>query len=159
MSPVIIFITVLAVYAVWALLSSRIPARNTGLSGKGTAEVEFTPCPDSPNCCSSTETRADKSIDPIAIPSGMTPESAWEKCREVIQSTPGFSGFISEEDTYLHALFLTPLMRFPDDLEVLMDSHAGQIHLKSSSRVGYSDLGKNRSRLEAVRKAFLNSGL
>jgi hypothetical protein len=40
-----------------------------------------------------------------------------------------------------------------DDLIFHRRADAGVIAMRSSSRLGYSDLGKNRSRLEAVREA------
>ncbi|MEZ5467356.1 MAG: DUF1499 domain-containing protein [Lysobacterales bacterium] len=44
--------------------------------------------------------------------------------------------------------------RFIDDIELRFDDAAGQIQVRSGSRVGYSDLGVNRKRVEALRKAW-----
>jgi uncharacterized protein (DUF1499 family) len=46
-------------------------------------------------------------------------------------------------------------MLFVDDGEFLLDRTNQVIHVRSASRLGYSDLGKNRSRLEAIRRQFL----
>ncbi|MCA9019441.1 MAG: DUF1499 domain-containing protein, partial [Planctomycetaceae bacterium] len=40
----------------------------------------------------------------------------------------------------------------------LVDSSQNVIHVRSASRVGYSDLGVNRKRIEAIRNLFANGG-
>ena len=49
------------------------------------------------------------------------------------------------------------LLRFVDDVDAVVDPDAGVIHVRSASRVGYSDLGVNRKRVEAIRAAFANA--
>ena len=46
-------------------------------------------------------------------------------------------------------------MLFVDDGEFLLDRENKVIHIRSASRLGYSDLGKNRSRLEDIRSQYL----
>jgi len=41
-----------------------------------------------------------------------------------------------------------------DDVEFLLDDGTKTIHIRSASRVGYSDLGVNRKRVEAIRARF-----
>ena len=55
------------------------------------------------------------------------------------------------EDGYLYAEFTSRLMRYVDDVEFLEDSTAGVIHVRSASRLGYTDLGANRKRIENIR--------
>lgn len=59
-----------------------------------------------------------------------------------------------DEAAYLHAEFRSLIFRFVDDVEFLLDADAGVIHVRSASRLGYSDLGVNRRRVEAIRQAF-----
>ena len=58
------------------------------------------------------------------------------------------------ERPYLHATFTTRVMRFVDDVEFRMVLEQELIHVRSASRVGYSDLGTNRRRVERLRNAF-----
>jgi uncharacterized protein (DUF1499 family) len=58
------------------------------------------------------------------------------------------------ENGYLAATFQSPLFRFVDDVELRLDRPSGVIHIRSASRVGRSDLGKNRERVEAIRRRF-----
>jgi uncharacterized protein (DUF1499 family) len=61
---------------------------------------------------------------------------------------------IAHTDTYLHATATTLIMRYTDDLEFLIDDSNKRIEVRSLSRIGYSDLGTNRKRVEALREAF-----
>jgi uncharacterized protein (DUF1499 family) len=56
-----------------------------------------------------------------------------------------------EDDTYLHVEFTSLLLRFVDDVEFLFDEEAKTIHFRSASRIGYSDFGVNRRRMEEIR--------
>ena len=42
-------------------------------------------------------------------------------------------------------------MGFVDDVEFFLDENANVIHVRSASRLGNSDLGTNRKRVEAIR--------
>ncbi len=53
-----------------------------------------------------------------------------------------------------HAHNVSRLFRFIDDIEVRFDDVRGEIHLRSASRVGYSDMGANRKRMAALRDAY-----
>lgn len=55
---------------------------------------------------------------------------------------------------YIHAEFSTPLMGFVDDVEFLLALPEQVIHIRSASRLGLSDFGVNRARVEALREAF-----
>jgi len=59
-------------------------------------------------------------------------------------------------DRYLHATQSSSRFGFVDDVEFLHDPEAGLLHARSASRVGYSDLGVNRRRLETI---FRETGL
>ncbi|MHC1711923.1 MAG: DUF1499 domain-containing protein [Solidesulfovibrio sp.] len=59
-------------------------------------------------------------------------------------------------ERYLHATQSSLRFGFVDDIEFLYDPAAGLLHARSASRVGYSDLGVNRRRLETI---FKETGL
>ncbi len=58
------------------------------------------------------------------------------------------------EEDYIHAEFVSFIFQFVDDVEFCFDDANKTIQVKSSSRVGYSDLGVNRRRIEKIRKIF-----
>jgi len=64
---------------------------------------------------------------------------------------------IKEMEEYLHITFTSQFFRFTDDVEFHFVEEAPVIHVRSASRVGYSDLGVNRRRIEKIRRAFESS--
>jgi uncharacterized protein (DUF1499 family) len=64
---------------------------------------------------------------------------------------PGVSIAVST-DTYLRVELTTTILRFVDDLELLVDPDEQVIHVRSASRVGKWDLGVNRRRVESLRR-------
>ena len=64
---------------------------------------------------------------------------------------------VKSEADYLYAQYTTPLMRFVDDVEFWYDPVTQVIQVRSASRIGKSDLGVNRKRIEAVRAALASS--
>ncbi len=59
-----------------------------------------------------------------------------------------------EEEAYWHVEFRSRVFRFVDDVEFLFGPAGRQIHVRSASRVGYSDFGANRRRIEEIRALF-----
>lgn len=111
----------------------------------------FAPCPQSPNCVSTQAPANDKqhSIAPIAFRG--EPTKVKEKILTTLQTFPRVE-IIQQNDRYIHAVFTTLIMRFKDDVEFYINESSNIIEFRSASRVGYSDLGKNRSRMEKFRK-------
>jgi uncharacterized protein (DUF1499 family) len=58
---------------------------------------------------------------------------------------------VAATESYLHAEFRSAVFRFVDDVEFFADESAGVIQVRSASRVGSSDLGVNRKRIETIR--------
>jgi uncharacterized protein (DUF1499 family) len=65
---------------------------------------------------------------------------------------------VTKTDQYLHAEVTSRIYRFVDDVEFYVDKQAGVIHCRSASRVGYSDFGVNRARIEQIRAAVEAEG-
>ena len=59
------------------------------------------------------------------------------------------TSLVEEDNEYLHYVVTSALFRFKDDLE--FHATEGVVHVRSASRVGYSDLGANRKRVEKLR--------
>jgi uncharacterized protein (DUF1499 family) len=108
-------------------------------------------CPASPNCVSSQADDEQHRIAPLAFTGD--PDVAFARLKLVLGRRVDTT-IIDERADYLRAELRTTL--FVDDGEFLLDGAHKVIHLRSASRLGYSDLGKNRSRMEAIRHEFLN---
>jgi uncharacterized protein (DUF1499 family) len=120
-------------------------------SDLGARDGQLSPCPNKPNCVNTQSNDSSDAIDPIKF-SGEA-SVALETIRSIIESLPR-NQIVSASDDYLHAEFFSRFFRFTDDVEFLIDSEGGVIHFRSASRVGHSDLGVNRLRMEAIRSAF-----
>jgi len=59
----------------------------------------------------------------------------------------------SETDSYLSATYMSKIFKFVDDVEIRHEKE-DIWHIRSASRVGYSDRGINRKRVEAIRLAI-----
>jgi uncharacterized protein (DUF1499 family) len=66
---------------------------------------------------------------------------------------------ITESDNYLHAECESAVFGFVDDLELHLRSLEGVIAVRSASRLGYSDLGVNRRRVERLRAMLARQGV
>ena len=66
---------------------------------------------------------------------------------------------VTATDTYLRAESRSRLWKFVDDLELSLSPADGWIQVRSASRVGYSDFGVNRRRVEALREELRAAGL
>ena len=79
--------------------------------------------------------------------------AAFRRLADIVQALPGATVITSQPD-YLYAEFETPMLKFVDDVEFLLDQPAGVIQMRSASRLGRKDFGANRKRLEAIRQRF-----
>ena len=98
--------------------------------------------------------RAYASIAPLAL-NGDGPATL-ARIKTIVQATPGAAVITSEPD-YLYAQYTTRLMKYVDDVEFWFDPVEGVVQVRSASRLGQSDLGANRTRVEAVRAALAAS--
>ena len=119
--------------------------------GAGMARA-LKPCPASPNCVSSL---AQEDAAHRVPPLGWTGDLAQAKMRlRRAVLAAGDATFVVEEDAYWHVEFRSRVFRFVDDVEFLFDPAGRQIRIRSASRVGYSDFGVNRRRIEKIRTFF-----
>lgn len=117
----------------------------------GVHDGKLAPCPASPNCVSSQSSDKDHFVEPF--PFTGTPVEAMAKVKVVLSTMPR-ARIVTATENYLHAEFTSALFRFVDDAEFWFDEIARTIHLRSASRVGSSDLGVNRKRIEDLREAM-----
>ena len=119
-------------------------------------ESRLRPCPPTPNCVCSNDTRAGHRIAPLQI-EGPT-EAAWQALIETVEATPRLT-IVTREDSFLAVEARTRLLGFVDDVAFELDAGKRVIGMRSASRVGLSDLGTNRRRLEALRSTLQGRGV
>ena len=119
--------------------------------GVGIPRAQLAPCPDQPNCVSTAAIQKNHAIEPL--PLADTEQQTIELLTSSVGAMPG-SRSVLVKDNYLHFEFRSPWLRFVDDVEFLIDTNQQLVHVRSASRVGRSDLGVNRRRMEEIRKRY-----
>ena len=135
---------------VLGLLTLGIALMPKGHPAVGLISGHLRPCPDSPNCVNSEGESTASAIKPLQF--NDTVEQAWQRARHAVVSSGG--RIQKEGPDYLWATFTTRWLRFVDDVELVMDGEHHLIQVRSASRVGYSDFGVNRARVEKLRQSF-----
>jgi len=118
----------------------------------GLVKGRLRPCPESPNCVTSQDPGDEEHhIDPLRFFGD--PHEAFGIAVGIVKGWPR-TKVLRLDDDYAHFEVSTRFLRFRDDLELHLDPAAGVIHVRSGSRVGQSDLGANRKRVERLRAAY-----
>ena len=129
---------------------------------------KLAPCPSSPNCvCSDEPNESDQYIAPI-VSTGLETVNG-----EALSSEEGGQKLLAAIASYLenhdefkiiertdHSLKVeatTSILRFVDDID--MQVRGERVYVRSASRLGYSDLGKNRRRIEKMRAVMAELGM
>ena len=79
--------------------------------------------------------------------------AAFQKLVKLVQAQPR-AKVITHDGQYLHAEFSSSLMGFVDDVEFLLAPEQMVIDVRSAARLGSSDFGVNRKRVESLREQF-----
>lgn len=122
-------------------------------SNLGPKDGKLAPCPSSPNCVCSQSPTSDSEhyIAPLSLKTS-APE-AIASIKTIVESMER-TMVITETDSYLYAEFTSAMMGYVDDVEFYADAAEQVVHVRSASRLGQSDLGVNRKRVEDIRAAL-----
>lgn len=120
--------------------------------GAPSAAGSLKACPKSPNCVSSQAGDPEHAIAPLVYTSSAT--EAYARLKKVLSGMKRIK-IVAEKEDYLHAEAKSLIFRFVDDVEFYFPANEKIIHVRSASRVGYSDMGVNRKRVEEIRKRFV----
>ena len=134
----------------------------TGCSGTvpdlGINNGELMPCPKTPNCVNSQAADEKHYIQPIHFMG--TQQEAQDRLLRILESEKR-TKILTAQMNYIRVEFTSALFRFVDDVEFYFPENQADdtiIHVRSASRVGYSDLGTNRKRVERIRIKFKKAG-
>jgi uncharacterized protein (DUF1499 family) len=114
-------------------------------SNLGVKDSRLAPCPSSPNCVSSDDAGAAHQVAPfhLALPAG----EAWTVVHSTVVGLPR-TMIVTQTDNYLHAECSSAFFGFVDDLELHLRPEQNLIAVRSAARLGRSDFGVNRRRVE-----------
>lgn len=147
------FLTVLFCVAAGALGLLLLSLTASAPGNLGVRNGRLAPCPSSPNCVSTQAEDREHWIAPISVTFQDPP--VMELLAEIVRELPR-TKIVEQSDVYLRAEFRSRVFRFCDDVEFYFEKESGRIHFRSASRVGHSDLGVNRIRMEQIRELFLS---
>jgi len=114
----------------------------------GAVNGRLADCPATPNCVCSQCSDPEHHMDPLHFTG--SPDEAMERLKAVIGAMPR-SKIVTADGRYMHVEVTSRLFRFVDDAEFLIEPETQSIQFRSASRVGRSDLGVNRQRMEDIR--------
>ncbi|MFC1236570.1 DUF1499 domain-containing protein [Vibrio sp. F74] len=121
----------------------------------GINEGKLTPCPSTPNCLNSQINGDDKhQIESIVYAGTLT--EAHTALVQILKSED-HTKTIEIESNYIHVEYTSTFFQFVDDVEFYFVEERPdktQIHIRSASRIGRSDFGVNRTRIERIRGKF-----
>jgi uncharacterized protein (DUF1499 family) len=115
----------------------------------GVRDNRLSACSSSPNCVFSQASDERHRIAPLTF--NDDPDVAFARLKQIL-ARRNDTALIEESSEYLRVELHTTF--FVDDGEFLLDRVGRVIQVRSASRLGYSDLGKNRSRMEDIRREF-----
>jgi uncharacterized protein (DUF1499 family) len=142
----ITFVTLLTL-----ITSFMLPGATWAASSLGVDNGRLSSCPASNNCVVSQNGDSKHLIDPITY--HVDRNAAREILLKVLTVVPR-TEVIEQTPNYIHALSKSRIFKFVDDVEFYFPPNESVIHQRSASRVGESDLGVNRRRLEQIRLAL-----
>ncbi|MCH2533473.1 MAG: DUF1499 domain-containing protein [Bdellovibrionales bacterium] len=118
----------------------------------GIVNDQLKPCPDKPNCVSSQEDRDSHYVPPIEVESV---RNSLQKLVDYFSKNPEYQ-LQQVSNNYLHVVHKSKIFKYRDDIEFYGDPEKRLLHVRSASRVGYSDIGTNKKRVEKLRSLITN---
>ncbi len=109
-------------------------------------------CPSSPNCVSSQSKSSSHKVEPFQFVGSL---EQFHQLAKKIQTDLPRTQIIRIEGPYVHFVVTSKLFRFKDDVEFYFLESESLIHVRSASRLGHSDLGANRARVEQMEKILI----
>jgi uncharacterized protein (DUF1499 family) len=122
----------------------------------GVSDGTLALCPDKPNCVSSDAKDIKHQIQNYTL--ALATDQAWQAVRESVLKLPR-TKVVNESDGYLYVECRSAVFGFVDDLELYLRPGTGFIAIRSAARLGFSDLGVNRKRIEQLRLMLTDQGV
>lgn len=122
----------------------------------GVQNSRLAPCPSSPNCVSSDDVDAGHAISAFQL--AVSAGEAWRAVRAAVAGLPR-TKIVTETDDYLYAECSSAFFGFVDDLELHLRPSQNLIAVRSAARLGHSDFGVNRKRMENLRARLRQQGM
>ena len=143
------------IFSLMITLFSSLAFATPAWAAIGLSSGHLSSCPSSPNCVVSQDGDQEHTIDPITYKGDRS--EAKETLLKVLSVVPR-TEIIDQTEDYIHTESTSRIFKFVDDAEFYFPEEQNIIHVRSASRVGESDLGVNRRRIEQIRLAMEELG-
>ncbi|AJD91142.1 hypothetical protein JMA_18250 [Jeotgalibacillus malaysiensis] len=110
------------------------------------------PLEDKPNNVSTQTDDTKKKLDPL--PYRGSKEDSKKRLKSILESMDKVV-IKNENDSMIYAIETSSFFKFKDDIDFLFSDEEQVIHFRSASRVGHSDLGVNKKRMETIRRLYM----
>jgi uncharacterized protein (DUF1499 family) len=124
-------------------------ARTASRPELGIHNDKLLPLPNLPNCVATQSGDTTQRMEPIHYATDR--EEAHTKLLHILNQMPRTT-LIQSEPEYIHIVFRSAFFGFPDDVEFQFTDN--KIHFRAAARLGHSDLGVNRKRMENIKQLF-----
>ncbi|MCC5888101.1 MAG: DUF1499 domain-containing protein [Gammaproteobacteria bacterium] len=123
----------------------------------GEGRTALAACDGRPSCVVSRDDAGNRRIEALQIDA--SPNLARLKLMLWLRGQEGVE-IVTVSDDYIHAVFITPRIRYRDDVEFLLHSEQDgtRIDVRSASRIGWYDWNANRNRVERMRRQLGAAG-
>jgi len=142
---------VLAGVVLSIIIIGIIWARTTSRPDLGIYNGKLLPLPNTPNCVATQSGNPTQRMEPISYVTDR--KTAHQKLLQIINQMPRTT-LVQNEPEYIHIVFRSAFFGFPDDVEFQFIDN--KIHFRAAARLGRSDLGVNRKRMENIKQHFEN---
>lgn len=147
---IIIAVVILVVgFCIYVGFANKLP------KGLGVTDGLLKACPSTPNCVS-TQASADDSIHYAEAIAYSGERKDIQLLIESYMLSQGNAHLVSSSLGYVHFEVKSKIVGYIDDVEFYLPETEKLVHFRSASRVGYSDRGVNRSRMEKVYSLLTN---
>jgi uncharacterized protein (DUF1499 family) len=146
-SYAILAIALILAFLIW---NNHILA-GTRPTNLGIHDGKLAACPSTSNCVNSQTPASDVEHAIAPIEFGGQASATMENLKLVLKNMPRTNIITEANSNYLYAEVSSKLMGFVDDVEFYLDDSSKTLQVRSASRLGESDLGVNRQRVEEIR--------
>ncbi len=146
----VIAIIIIVLFIIYGMISRKgiPPGLDAGMLSQ---------CSTKPNCvCSEVIKDKKHYLEPLLVSANTAgPDTAkpLPLLKNIILNMGGV--LQAEKEHYASFTFSSAIFGFVDDMEIRFDPEKKLIHFRSASRVGTSDFGVNKKRVELLRKLYL----
>ncbi len=115
-------------------------------------------CDGPPRCIVSRDDAGKRRVEPLRLDA--SPSLARLQLMLWLTGQEGVE-IVTAGDDYIHAVFITPRLRYRDDVEFLLraEDDGSRIDIRSESRIGWYDWNTNRKRVEHMRRELAAAGM